>query len=204
MPNVWPYSWILILSVFIYRAKLFLASFSFPTIGELPETVKVIHKKINPFGAIWIVRIHFRQDSISKSRAALKWTWVIMVLLLALLTLIFSWWFLWWPPTHCVKVSSDLCLFRYGFHCITVYIIVLQVADNRLTYVARGRRFPFSFILPPDIPSSYEGKYGSVRYTLKAVIKMASLFKSDYVSKVHVLNVNTVVDLNRNETALVY
>ena len=78
------------------------------------------------------------------------------------------------------------------------------MADNRPIYVPRGRRFPFSFILPNDIPSSFEGKNGSVRYSLKAVIKVPSFFKSDYVSKVHLLDVNTIVDLNRYETALVH
>lgn len=31
--------------------------------------------------------------------------------------------------------------------------------------------YPFSFILPPNIPSSYEGQYGYVRYTIKVILQ---------------------------------
>ena len=48
-----------------------------------------------------------------------------------------------------------------------------------------GLKFPFSFSLPHDeIPCSYEGKSGNIRYSIKAVIKRHSLLlKRVYVTQ---------------------
>lgn len=40
---------------------------------------------------------------------------------------------------------------------------------NRLTLAKGQHQFPFSFVLPHQIPSSFEGVHGNVRYTIRAV-----------------------------------
>jgi len=57
-------------------------------------------------------------------------------------------------------------------------------------------QYPFSFMLPTDdIPPSYEGEHGVVRYAIKAVFEDFSLLGSRHISKTG-FNVNTIVDLN--------
>ncbi|XP_046637561.1 arrestin domain-containing protein 17-like [Daphnia pulicaria] len=70
-----------------------------------------------------------------------------------------------------------------------------------LQETAGGLKFPFKFTLPREIPSSYEGKSGNIRYSIKAVIKRRSFLKFDYVSQVS-FTVNAVVDLGKDVTTL--
>jgi len=54
-------------------------------------------------------------------------------------------------------------------------------------------KYPFSFILPPELPQSFEGKIGNVRYKAKAVIDRP--LKIDDEAEVS-LTVIRVLDLN--------
>jgi hypothetical protein len=68
-----------------------------------------------------------------------------------------------------------------------------------------GLKFPFSFSLPHDeIPCSYEGKSGNIRYSIKAVIKRHSLLlKMVYVTQQVYFIVKAVVDLSKDVSTLV-
>ncbi len=67
-----------------------------------------------------------------------------------------------------------------------------------------GLKFPFSFSLPHDeIPCSYEGKSGNIRYSIKAVIKRHSLLKRVYVTQQVYFIVKAVVDLSKDVSTLV-
>lgn len=55
-------------------------------------------------------------------------------------------------------------------------------------------QYPFAFQLPAEIPSSFDGKHGNVRYTLKAVMKR-SWYKHDYICEIPI-TIHSVVDLN--------
>ena len=66
-----------------------------------------------------------------------------------------------------------------------------------------GLKFPFSFALPHEIPCSYEGKSGNIRYSIKAVIKRHSLFKMVYVTQQVYFIVKVVVDLSKDVSTLV-
>lgn len=61
-------------------------------------------------------------------------------------------------------------------------------------------RYPFSFTLPHQLPSSFEGTYGSLRYYIKATLgrryMLDAVFKRGF-------SVNTIVDLNQNFQASV-
>ena len=68
--------------------------------------------------------------------------------------------------------------------------------------LAPGRhQLPFSFQLPNQIPSSFEGTNGHVRYSIKAFLK-GGFMKSDYRRDIS-FQVNTVVDFNKNFEAAV-
>lgn len=72
-----------------------------------------------------------------------------------------------------------------------VYIFGRKGGHEMLQY---GRHtFPFQFVLPNTIPSSFEGDYGNVRYELKAKIKRPS--KSDPKTKRRI-TVISILDLN--------
>ncbi|KAJ9574596.1 hypothetical protein L9F63_008223, partial [Diploptera punctata] len=60
--------------------------------------------------------------------------------------------------------------------------------------------YPFSTILPPTLPSSFEGTHGHIRYTAK--VKVDRPWKFDHEAK-SAFSVICPVDLNTNEKALV-
>ncbi|XP_059473861.1 arrestin domain-containing protein 17-like isoform X2 [Neocloeon triangulifer] len=71
----------------------------------------------------------------------------------------------------------------------------LLVGSGREEMVVDGgqHRYPFNFNLPRDIPSSFEGEHGYVRYCLSAVVDRP--WRSDLETTVP-LNVVALVDLN--------
>merc|ERR1712012_201205 len=54
-------------------------------------------------------------------------------------------------------------------------------------------RMPFQFTLPTKIPTSYEGEFGNIRYTIRAVISRPWRFDHE---KVRIFTVNNPLDLN--------
>lgn len=60
--------------------------------------------------------------------------------------------------------------------------------------------FPFSTVLPPKLPSSFEGEFGHIRYTVKVVVDRPWKFDHEIKSAFTVIS---PVDLNTHETAKV-
>jgi len=54
-------------------------------------------------------------------------------------------------------------------------------------------RYPFTFSLPPTVPSSFEGQWGSVRYTAEATMERP--WKFDHSTR-SAFTVISLVDLN--------
>ena len=72
------------------------------------------------------------------------------------------------------------------------------LGSNATTELSVGdHEFPFSFDLPANIPSSFEGKHGHVRYKVTAVIDDPNKRTE------HFFTVLTPYDLNKNEEAQV-
>jgi hypothetical protein len=70
------------------------------------------------------------------------------------------------------------------------------------TKLPMGRHtFPFSFVLPPNLPSSFEGQHGYVRYSVKGVIDKP--WKFDHSTK-RVFTVICLLDLNTDPNATVF
>jgi hypothetical protein len=53
--------------------------------------------------------------------------------------------------------------------------------------------YPFNFVLPPNLPSSFKGAHGKVRYAVKAVVDRA--WKLDH-KVISLFTVVSVLDLN--------
>jgi len=60
--------------------------------------------------------------------------------------------------------------------------------------------FPFSTVLPTKLPSSFEGEFGHIRYTVKTVIDRPWKFDHEIKSAFTVIS---AVDLNNHATAKV-
>ena len=86
-----------------------------------------------------------------------------------------------------------------------------EIYIDKMTYLFGGKdekhsvevgqhRFPFSFQLPENIPSSFEAENGHVRYSLKASIHRVLL--PDYEFKAF-FTVNSINDLNVDQSLLV-
>ncbi|KAF4531243.1 hypothetical protein B566_EDAN019335, partial [Ephemera danica] len=58
--------------------------------------------------------------------------------------------------------------------------------------------FPFTFVLPMHIPSSFEGEFGNVRYMLRTVVKAAQSLHSNVA--IEVFKVLCPLDLNADPT----
>lgn len=72
---------------------------------------------------------------------------------------------------------------------------------NRQFILPPGRyTYPFQFQLPLDLPSSFEGEHGHVRYWVKGTIEKP--WKYDHMTKA-VFTVIGVLDLNTVPTATV-
>ena len=75
-----------------------------------------------------------------------------------------------------------------------------EYVDNKILvhhgYLPAGQHvFPFSFLLPPNLPSSFEGQHGHVRYFIEAKIDRSGLFSFNKRKK-QFITINSVVDLN--------
>jgi hypothetical protein len=53
------------------------------------------------------------------------------------------------------------CLYNITYYAVSVLQKVLPAGEHS---------FPFSMILPDQLPSSFEGQYGYVRYTVEATL----------------------------------
>jgi len=72
--------------------------------------------------------------------------------------------------------------------------ICFTAAEGDSIRLAAGtHRYPFTFSLPPNVPSSFEGEYGYVHYTAESTIKRPS--KTNHVTR-SAFTVIGLVDLN--------
>jgi len=63
--------------------------------------------------------------------------------------------------------------------------------------VHAGRNvYPFTFLLPGNLPCSFEGRHGNVRYQLQAKLDRSGFLTFDKKKK-HFITVNSLVDLNQ-------
>lgn len=66
--------------------------------------------------------------------------------------------------------------------------------STEINLFAGVHTYPFEFILPKEIPSTFKGKFGYVRYTIKAALKFKRKFEQEVEIEFIVI---TNVDLDR-------
>ena len=89
-----------------------------------------------------------------------------------------------------------LCRFELIFTFLHLFPILSDGAS--FTLAVGQYEYPFAFILPHQIPSSYESLNGKVRYHVKAIIERS--WKKNYACQLP-FSVNAVVDLNTVQDA---
>lgn len=74
-----------------------------------------------------------------------------------------------------------------------------SASEDGLTLPAGSSMYPFQMALPPSLPSSFEGKYGYVRYTVEAKIDRPWKFDHELKTAFTVLS---ILDLNLEQPSL--
>lgn len=72
-------------------------------------------------------------------------------------------------------------------------ILFIPEKNSDIVIPAGTHEYPFTFELPENLPSSFEGPFGHVRYDIEGVVKRS--WKFDYNTKI-LFTVNALVDLN--------
>jgi len=84
-------------------------------------------------------------------------------------------------------------MFTRIFYVWLKYGHFVKVGAENIKLDIGKHQYPFSFNLPERIPSSFEGRFGYVRYILTGTLERS--LKFNHVSKI-AFTVNTIVDLN--------
>ena len=115
------------------------------------------------------------------------------------------WYFLYFIKSYIIvslSVISRLLInvLKYMF-CESIICIFIFSAGNDVTLHAGNHLFPFQFVLPINIPGSFEGKSSCyVRYWLKANIDRPWKFDPEYKM---CFSVGGLLDLNTQANAMV-
>ncbi|GJQ68172.1 hypothetical protein Trydic_g10736 [Trypoxylus dichotomus] len=88
-----------------------------------------------------------------------------------------------------IELTGEEEYFRIQYYCY-------GGKDNEATELPAGNHiFPFTCVLPPTLPSSFEGQYGHIRYTVKVVLDRPWKFDQETKAAFTVLS---PFDLNTN------
>lgn len=74
-----------------------------------------------------------------------------------------------------------------------VPLTITEQSDDGIVLPAGNHCFPFEYILPRNLPSTYEGRWGQAKYVVKAALQRPWKFDIDRETE---LNVKAFVDLN--------
>lgn len=53
----------------------------------------------------------------------------------------------------------------------------------------KTHRFPFQFKLPAQLPASFEGEFGSIRYTIRVIIEIPFQLNRELVESITILRI---------------
>ncbi|KAL4228037.1 hypothetical protein ACF0H5_013475 [Mactra antiquata] len=107
-----------------------------------------------------------------------------------------------WTETHSTGSGKDRRTETRHYSSSETYFnfeyILFGPASGSTTLPAGNHTYPFSYTLPPNLPSSYESDIGHVRYQLKARIDKP--WKFDHKTK-KLFTVVSMLDLNQQPSA---
>lgn len=81
---------------------------------------------------------------------------------------------------------------NFGEDCLNDRLEI--IGDTRLA--AGTHEFPFQFKIPTQLPSSYEGEYGYIRYTVTVTVEMPKNPRKEFEKRITILR---LTDLNDPE-----
>ncbi|KAK1120940.1 hypothetical protein K0M31_010724 [Melipona bicolor] len=73
------------------------------------------------------------------------------------------------------------------------------VGDGKEKSVITGGVYPFSLTLPENLPCSFEGRYGRVRYSIRALLDVTTIYR--FSTNIIPFTVAPILDLNRDPLA---
>ncbi|KAI4481571.1 hypothetical protein M0802_013932 [Mischocyttarus mexicanus] len=76
---------------------------------------------------------------------------------------------------------------------------IYVVGDRNAKNVITGGVYPFSLTLPENLPCSFEGRYGRVRYSIRALLDITSVYR--FSTNIIPFTVAPTLDLNRDSLA---
>ncbi|XP_076241588.1 arrestin domain-containing protein 17 isoform X2 [Calliopsis andreniformis] len=91
---------------------------------------------------------------------------------------------------------------RRKFSAFENYIHVESylVGDGKEKSTITGGVYPFNLTLPENLPCSFEGRYGRVRYSIRALLDVTTIYR--FSTNIIPFTVAPILDLNRDPLAL--
>ncbi|XP_066583042.1 arrestin domain-containing protein 17-like [Prorops nasuta] len=85
---------------------------------------------------------------------------------------------------------------RRKFYADETYIHkeIYLAGDGKKKSVVTGGCYPFSFKLPENLPGSFEGRYGRVRYSIRALLDITKVYR--FSTNIIPFTVSPILDLN--------
>lgn len=71
--------------------------------------------------------------------------------------------------------------------------------DGKEKTMITGGVYPFSLTLPENLPCSFEGRYGRVRYSIRALLDVTTIYR--FSTNIIPFTVAPILDLNRDPLA---
>ncbi|KAK9298145.1 hypothetical protein QLX08_008457 [Tetragonisca angustula] len=80
-----------------------------------------------------------------------------------------------------------------------LHVETYLVGDGKEKSVITGGVYPFSLTLPENLPCSFEGRYGRVRYSIRALLDVTTIYR--FSTNIIPFTVAPILDLNRDPLA---
>ncbi|XP_043787442.1 arrestin domain-containing protein 17-like isoform X1 [Apis laboriosa] len=80
-----------------------------------------------------------------------------------------------------------------------LHVETYVVGDGKEKSVITGGVYPFSLTLPEKLPCSFEGRYGRVRYSIRALLDVTTIYR--FSTNIIPFTVAPILDLNRDPLA---
>ncbi|CAK9827447.1 Arrestin domain-containing protein 17 [Anthophora retusa] len=80
-----------------------------------------------------------------------------------------------------------------------LHVETYLVGDGKEKFMITGGVYPFSLTLPEKLPCSFEGRYGRVRYSIRALLDVTTIYR--FSTNIIPFTVAPILDLNRDPLA---
>nr|XP_012140477.1 PREDICTED: arrestin domain-containing protein 2-like [Megachile rotundata] len=80
-----------------------------------------------------------------------------------------------------------------------LHVETYLVGDGKEKSMITGGVYPFSLTLPENLPCSFEGRYGRVRYSIRALLDVTTIYR--FSTNIIPFTVAPILDLNRDPLA---